>query len=330
MAGVPLNALEREEIRVGCGHDDSFADIALSLGRPTSTVSNEVRKNGGRGKYCAVKAENRARTQRRRPKETKLQKLPLLAAHVQKRLLALDSPTTIAVELARDGGVEGETVCHETIYQAAYAHGHKGLADGIHDCLHRQRRHRKARRAAGAAKPGPLKAFSLIHNRPATVEGRVEPGHWEGDLIVGERNASAVVTLVERVTRMNMLGRLPHGATADGVRACLTKLFGRVPPEMRLTLTWDQGTEMAQHAQTAADIGLDVFFAEPHHPWQRGSNENFNGIARRWLGKGTNLSVHSQVELDAVSWTINTMPRRLHNWESSKDRYDAAIVALTA
>jgi transposase, IS30 family len=330
MAGAPLSAHEREEIRVGCDRDESFTDIAAALGRATSTVANEVNRNGGRLGYCAVHAGERADGQRARPKATKLQTNSALAAHVQAKLLQLDSPTTIAVELARAGGVDGDTVSPETIYQAVYAHGWKGLPSGLHDCLHRQRRRRKRRQPAGAATPGPLKAFSLIHLRPAAATDRAEPGHWEGDLIIGERNASAVVTLVERTTRVNMLGKLPYGSNADGVRACLRTLFRRVPAELRRTLTWDQGSEMARHVELAADLDLDIYFADPHHPWQRGSNENFNGLARRYLGKGTDLSVHSQLGLDAVSWRINTMPRRLFGWDSAADRYAAAVVATTA
>jgi len=332
MPGRVLDAREREEIRVGMATEQSFADIGRRLGRPTSTVSREVGRNGGRLRYCAAKAERRALARSGRPKRTKFELNQPLSVHVEARLMALDSPTTIAIELTRAGGIGGDTVSPETIYQGVYGHGTRGLATGLGRHLHRKRSRRKRRCRVGEepTKPGPLKEFSLITLRPHEVEDRLEPGHWEGDLIIGAKNASAIVTLVERTSRMNMLGNLPEGHDAESVLACLIELFERVPPAMRKTLTWDQGREMSRHDELAGAVDMDVYFAEPHHPWQRGSNEVFNGLVRRYVGKGTNLSVFYQKHLDAISHRINTMPRRLHQWESAKDRYDAAIVALTA
>ena len=184
----------------------------------------------------------------------------------------------------------------ETIYQGVYGHGTRGLAFGLGAKLHRKRSRRKRRCRAGdvQTKPGPLKEFSLIGLRPTSVEDRVEPGHWEGDLIIGAKNASAVVTLVERANRLNLLGDLPEGHNAESVLARLVEHFERVPASMRLTLTRDQGREMARHAELAGAVDIDVFFTEPHHPWQQGANENFKGLVRRYVGKGTHLPAYSQ------------------------------------
>ena len=290
-----------------------------------------MRKNGGRLRYCAVVAERRAAQKRRRPRLTKFQSNQALANHVEARLLALDSPTTIAIELARAGGIGGDTVAPESIYQAIYSHGSRGLPAGLSHCLHRKRRRRKKRCRAGETqkKASPLGVFNLIGLRPEIAWARSEVGHFEGDLIIGERGRSAIVTLIDRASRYNLCGDLPEGHDATSVLACCIELLERVPAELRKTLTWDQGTEMARHPDLASAVGIDVFFAEPHSPWMRPSNENFNGLLRRYVGKGTDLSVYSQQDLDCISSRINTMPRRIHQWESALDRYTAGVVALT-
>jgi len=332
MAGVALSAEEREEIRVGCSGDVSFASIARTLGRPTSTVSEEVRKNGGRLGYCAVASDRRAAKERRRPKLTKFQSNRALADHVEARLLALDSPTTIAIELARAGGINGDTVAPESIYQGVYSHGARGLTAGLSHCLHRKRRRRKKRCRAGETpkKASPLGLFNLIGLRPEVAWERSEVGHFEGDLIIGAKGRSAIVTLIDRASRINLIGDLPEGHDATSVLACCIELLERVPEALRRTLTWDQGTEMARHGDLASAVGIDVFFADPHSPWLRPTNENFNGLLRRYVGKGTDLSVYSQQDLDLISHRINTMPRRIFKWESALDRYTAGVVALTA
>jgi len=332
MAGVPLSVHEREEIRVGIEAGESFAGIGRRLGRSTSTVSREVARNGGRRYYKATRAQGACEASRRRPKTFKVEENPALRDHIERRLAAKDSPTTIARELMSAGGIGGETVSAETIYRGVYAHGRRGLTAGLHRHLHRARRCRRHRHRGSGPAPGrksPLGQFNLITKRPGVVEDRHQPGHWEGDLIIGAANRSAIVTLVERTSRFNLLGNLADGYSADAVLSCLVELFERVPPELARTLTWDQGREMARHRDLALTSDLDVYFAEPHHPWQRGTNENFNGLVRRYVGKGTDLSVYSQKDLDAISHRINTMPRRLHRWESAQDRYNAAIVALT-
>jgi IS30 family transposase len=332
MAGAELSAEEREEIRVGCAGGESFALMARALGRSTSTISEEVGKNGGRLRCCAVAADRRGVKRRCRPKSTKFQSNRELADHVEARLAALDSPTTIAIELARAGGITGDTVSPESIYQAIYGHGSRGLPAGLSHCLHRKRRRRKRRCRAGETpkKSSPLGSFNLIGLRPEIAWARSEVGHFEGNLIIGARGASAIVTLVDRASRFNLIGDLPEGHDATSVLACCIELIERVPLEARKTLTWDQGTEMAHHDDLASAVGIDVFFAEPHSPWLRPTNENFNGLLRRYVGKGTDLSVYSQHDLDGISHRINTMPRRIHQWESALDRYTAGVVALTA
>jgi transposase, IS30 family len=265
MAGAVLSAEEREEIRVGCAGGESFALMARALGRSTSTISEEVRKNGGRHRYCAVRADRRAVEQRCRPKSTKFQSNRELADHVEAKLVALDSPTTIAIELARAGGIAGDTVSPESIYQAVYGHGSRGLAAGLSHCLHRQRRRRKRRCRAGETpkRASPLGSFNLIGLRPEIAWARSEVGHFEGDLIIGARGASAIVTLIDRASRFNLIGDLPEGHDATSVLACCIELIERVPIEARKTLTWDQGREMARHDDLASAVALTFSSPSP-------------------------------------------------------------------
>src|SRR5665213_1457980 len=253
MAGAVLSAHEREEIRVGLEAAESFTDIARRLDRAPSTVSQEVGRNGGRLSYCAADASVRAAKNRCRPRLTKFQRNRPMTDHVEARLVALDSPTTIAIELARAGGIGGDTVSAETIYQGVYGHGTRGLATGLGAKLHRKRSRRKLRCRAGdaPAKAGPLKEFSLIGLRPTSVEDRTEPGHWEGDLIIGAKNASAVVTLVERTSRLNLLGDLPEGHDAESVLACLLELPERVPA----TTNWLERSTSASSLPSPTTLG---------------------------------------------------------------------------
>ena len=332
MAGAALTAHEREEIRVGIEAKESLSDIARRLARAPSTITREVKRNGGCSRYCAVKAQGRSERLRSRPRSTTFQANESLARHVERRLSLKDSPTTIAIELARAGGIEGDTVSAETIYQGVYAHGTRGLSAGLGRHLHRKRARRRRRCRSGEApkKASPLGTFNLIHSRPKIASARREVGHFEGDLIVGAGGKSAIVTLVDRASRLNLIGDLPGGHSAENVLACCIELFERVPEELRRTLTWDQGREMACHEDLDSAVGIDIYFADPHSPWQRPSNEHFNGQLRRYVGKGTDLSIYSQNDLDAISHRINTTPRRIFKWASAFDRYTAAVVALTA
>lgn len=330
MPGEELSLEERVRIEVAVGLGKGCREIAVMLARSPSTVSRELTRNGGVGTYSAGVANRRAESCRARPKQSKLEADTTLAAHVEKRLLAKDSPMTISRELAT--GAQGVTakLSHETIYLSVYAQGRKGLSRGLHTCLHRQRRTRKARRCRSTepSSTGPLGCFNLIVKRPLIADLRLEPGHLEGDLIVGSFNRSAIVTVVDRMSRKLWLADLPEGHTAEQVLGALTELLERIPRHVRRTLTWDQGREMALHQTLAATVGIDVYFANPHSPWERPSNEQTNSIIRRYVGKGTNLNNIKLAQLQAIEHRINTMPRRIHNWSTAQHIY-AQAVALT-
>lgn len=327
MPAEPLTGHEREEIRAGIERQDTLTAIAGRLGRDRTTISREVNRNGGRDLYRACDAERRAESQRARPKVSVLGSDPVLAAHVQARLEAKDSPMTISVEL--DRGVYPEIVgrvSHETLYQEVHAQGRRTLPRGLHVNLHRGRRCRKHRRAAGEvapAKAGPLGAFNLIGLRPEVADARSEVGHFEGDLIVGSFNRSAIVTVFDRASRKLWTADFAEDHGADATLAALVEIFERIPPELRRTLTWDQGREMARHHDLAELCGIDVFFAEPHSPWQRPTNENGNGLIRRYVGKGTNLARYTPADLRAIEHRLNTMPRRVLDWRHADEVFAA-------
>jgi IS30 family transposase len=328
MPAQPLSASEREEIRAGIERWESDPVIAQRLGRHRCTVNAEINRNGGRAAYSATAAQARAEAQLQRPKAALLVSDPVLAAVVTERLEAKDSPMTIARELA--AGVHGVTasISHECIYQAVYAHGRRGLRRGLHEGLHRRRRCRKRRAPRGSeppAKTGPLGVFNPISARPPVAAGRDEVGHLEGDLILGSYNRSAIATVFDRASRYTWLADLPEGHGADAVLAALVELLDRIPEALRRTLTWDQGSEMARHTDLARLTGIDVYFADAHSPWQRPTNENGNGLLRRYVGKGTNLNLYTPADLRAIEHRINTIPRRSIHWATAQDRYDAAV-----
>lgn len=328
MPAQPLTAHEREEIRAGIERQDSLTAIADRLGRDRSAISREVNRNGGRDRYRAGAAQARADAMRSRPKTSVLAADPALAAHVEARLRAKDSPMTISVELERGvyPEIEGR-VSHETLYQEVHAQGRRTLPKGLHVHLHRGRRCRKHRRQAGAepAKTGPLGLFSLIHDRPAIADERTEVGHFEGDLIVGAFNRSAIVTVFDRASRYLLMAEFPEDHGADATLAALVEIFDRIPEALRRTLTWDQGREMARHHDLADLVGIDIYFAEPHSPWQRPTNENGNGLVRRYVGKGTDLGRYTAADLRRIEHRINTMPRRSIGWSTADQLYTAAV-----
>lgn len=329
MPDTALTREEREEIRVGLERSESYAQIARVLERAPSTISREVRRNGGPKRYSATHSDDRARHERRRPKTPTLLANSQLRDEVHRRLkYERLSPDVISRQLCEEGI---GSVSTETIYSSIYAQGRRGLPAGLHKSLHRSHRCRKHRGKdrEQTTRPSPLGVFNLVHLRPASASRRVEVGHWEGDLILGARNASAVVTLIDRASYQAMLGELPLGHCADEVLLTLTQLFSRVPEELRRTLTWDQGREMARHKEMSEHVGINTYFCDPHSPWQRPSNENFNGLVRRWLPKGSDLSIHTQADLDVIANRINTMPRRNIDYDTAADRYNLAVVALT-
>jgi IS30 family transposase len=327
MPAEPLSLSEREEIRAGIAAGESLTGIAAGLGRHRCTVSAEVARNGGRDLYRACAAEKRACRERARPKMARLVAEPALGWHVTQRLLARDSPMTISIELAR--GTHGlvAELSHEAIYQAIYARGRRGLPTRVSGLLHRRHRCRKRRLRPGEApsRRSPLGLFNPISSRPAIAAGRSEVGHLEGDLICGAFNASAIVTVFDRTTRMVWLAGFGGRHDADATLDALTQILGRIEPGLRRTLTWDQGREMARHATLTRTTGTPIYFADPHSPWQRPTNENGNGLLRRYFPKGTVLSIHTPDELRRVERRLNTMPRRSLNWHCAQDLYDAAV-----
>lgn len=327
MPANPLIMSEREEIRAGIERGDPISAIATGLDRCGSTISREITRNGGKKRYRAHTAQQRADTERARPKTTVFEVTPALAEHVTERLRAKDSPMTIAKELDRGlyPEIDGRA-SHETIYGALYAHGRRGLAKDLHWGLHRKRRCRKHRRAQDAGEPhnkGPLGTYRKITERPKAAEDRSEVGHLEGDLITGAYNRSAIATLFDRASRHLWLAGLPFGHGAQATLGALVEQMERIPEEFRRSLTWDQGREMALHAGLTTLCNMPVFFADPHSPWQRPTNENGNGLLRRYVGKGTDLAVFGPQDLLEIETRINTMPRRVLNWQTAAEVYAA-------
>jgi transposase, IS30 family len=308
-----LSPAEREEISRGLRGGDSLRRIASGLGRSPSTVSREVAGNGGRRRYRAWRAEERAGRRARRPRPAKLARNRALRRIVERLLVERWSPQQIAWQLRHDHPHDPEMwVSHETIYQSLFVQGRGALRAELTRCL---RTGRAKRWPASRIKPsGQLADMVLLSERPAEVEDRAVPGHWEGDLIIGKANRSAIGTLVERQTRFLMLVALPNGRTAEAVRAALAERILALPVELRRSLTWDRGSEMAEHVRFTVDTGVQVYFCDPHSPWQRGSNENTNGLVRQYFPKGTDLSVHDQAHLDAVARQLNGRPRQTLGW----------------
>ena len=316
VCGRYLSLAEREEIAVGLAAGDSVRVIAARLGRAPSTVSREVRRNClWRGRYRATSAQRRAEVRAARPKQAKLAVNARLREWVQDKLDQRWSPEQISVMLEREFADDpGMRVSHETIYQSIYVQGRGALRRELAACLRTGRALRRPRRKAGERR-GRIPGMVMISERPAEVEDRAVPGHWEGDLIIGSAN-SAIGTLVERTTRFVLLLHLPEGHKAEQVAAAMAEAMSGLPGQIRKSLTWDQGRELTLHAQIAADTGLEVYFCDPHSPWQRGSNENTNGLLRQYFPKGTNLSVHGKDQLDQVAAQLNARPRKTLDWKT--------------
>jgi transposase, IS30 family len=300
---------EREEIRVGLDRDETFTAIAGRLCRAASTVSREVAANGGRRGYRAWRAHERAFQLSRRPKPAKLMAGSALTAQVSEWLAKYWSPEEIArrlpVEFPNDPMMR---VSYETIYQSLFVQGRGELRRELHRCLRSGRAQRRPR--GGLEKRGQIPGMVMISERPAEADDRAVPGHWEGDLILGQNGRSAVGTLVERATRFVLLLHLPDGHGAVSVEAAMRQAITTLPGELFRTITWDQGKEMSLHARFTIDTGIQVYFAEPHSPWQRGSNENTNGLLRQYLPKGTDLSVYTAAQLAEIARSLNDRPRK--------------------
>jgi len=322
-----LSPAEREEISRGLQAGATFRALAARLGRATSTISREVMGNGGRLRYRAWRADERAVRRQRRPRKPKLARNERLRREVEALLSDLWSPQQISAHL-REAYAEDATmrVSHETIYQALFVQGRGSLRKELTACLRTGRASRRSQGRSSAR--GQIAGMVMISDRPAEAEDRAVPGHWEGDLVIGGDLTSAVGTLVERKTRFLMLLHLPHGRTAEHVRDALTQRITELPTAFRRTLTWDQGKEMAQHTRFTVDTGVQVFFCNPHSPWQRGSNEHTNGLLRQYFPKGTSFATVTAEELDAVADSLNRRPRQTLDWRSPAQAY-AQAVAMT-
>jgi transposase, IS30 family len=326
--GHRLSMEERVEIRRGLDRELAFNAIGRGLGRAGSTIAHEVNVNGGRDAYVPTAAHASARQRARRPKQAKLVMHPELGRRVCADLEALWSPEQITRRLHLEFPDQPEMwVSHETIYQLIYVQGRGALRRELAACLRTGRARRRSQHRMD--RRGSLPAMVSISGRPAEVEDRAVPGHWEGDLIMGSTASnSAIGTLVERSTRFVMLLHLPDGHTAEAVREAMTATIQTLPAALFRTLTWDQGKEMAEHVRFSVDTGVDVYFCDPHAPWQRGSNENTNGLLRQYLPKGTDLSVHGPDELRRIADSLNNRPRKTLGWLKPCERL-AQVIAST-
>ena len=322
-----LSEAEREVIADGRRAAHSMRMIARELGRDVSTVSRELARNSDQSRRYRPSLAHRMATARLvRPRSRKVACDPVLAAAVQDKLDAKWSPEQISHTLALVFPDDAaRRLAPESIYQALYAKCPVLQRDPV-TCLRSGRRRRRPHRRADRRRPhersGPG-ARRPISERPAEAEDRTVAGHWEGDLITGRANRSAIATLVERASGYTVLVHLPGAHTADVMSTALTAAFAALPATLRRSLTWDRGTEMADHAQLSAATGMGVFFADPHSPWQRGSNENANGLLRQYFPKGSNLAVHSAARLAEVQEQLNARPRKRHQWATPADRLGA-------
>lgn len=312
LAGRSLTFREREEISVMRAQGVAVREMARRLGRAASTVSRELRRNADQPYfYRATTAHARAHDRAGRPKLAKLVTNEKLREKVQDGLQARSSPQQIAGRLRKDFPDDPEMwVSHETIYQSLYVESRGGLKRELAKNLRTGRTLRKPQRRPDERR-GRIQDMVMIADRPAEVEDRAVPGHWEGDLILGKDGKSSIATVVERTTGFLMLIHIQHGVNrVEAVRDGLIAKMGTLPDHLRQSLTWDQGTEMRRHKEVKIAADIDIYFCDPHSPWQRGSNENMNGLLRQYFPKGTDLSVHSQTDLDYVAHQINDRPRQ--------------------
>jgi transposase, IS30 family len=322
-----LTLADREEITIGLSRGERFIAIANRLERCVSTVSREVAANGGRNAYRAWSGQLRAQERARRPKPSKLSTCPRLRSQVEGWLREWWSPEEIAVRLRQEFPDDPMMhVSHETIYQSLFVQGRGELRRELTRCL---RSGRTARKRQGSQRDGTrIPNMVMISDRPAEIEDRAVPGHWEGDLILGAGGRSAVGTLVERSTRYVLLLHLPADKTAANVATVMAKAISTLPSELARSITWDQGTEMNHHTTFTTATGIPVYFCDPHSPWQRGSNENTNGLLRQYMPKGTDLSKHSANDLARFQRSLNNRPRKTLGYMKPSEKL-AELLALT-
>jgi IS30 family transposase len=317
VSGRYLSLVEREEIAVGVAAGKSVAQIGRELGRDRSTIGRELARNGQRRGYRAGNAQQKTDLRARRPKVAKLAAHPALRDWVQAGLTARWSPQQISVSLRGQFPDRPEMwVSHETIYQSIYVQGRGALRRELAVCLRTGRALRRPHRAVGARRPAKIPNMVMISQRPAEAADRAVPGHWEGDLIIGRNGASQIGTLVERSTRYCLLLHLPQGKDAATVAQAMITTIATLPAQLRRSITWDQGAELARHQQITLATDMAIYFCDPHSPWQRGSNENTNGLLRQYFPKSTDLSVHSAEHLAAVATELNDRPRHTLDWRS--------------
>lgn len=309
-----LRIEEREAISRELSRNRSARFIGAVLGRHHSTVSREINRNGGRADYRAVDAQRRCDGNRARPKERRLEASARLHDAVNDGLTQKWSPKQISRRLrAEHPDDEGMQVSHETVYECLYLQARGELRTQLKLAL-RKGRTRRVNRSRPTVSRGTIPDMVAISERPAEADDRAVPGFWEGDLITGKGGRSQIATLVERRTRFVMLVRIPYDRTAERVAYLLAKKMETLPAFLRTSVTWDPGKEMARHADFTIRTGIPVYFCDPHSPWQRGSNENTNGLLRQYFPKGTDLSLHSQAELDKVAVELNGRPRETLKW----------------
>ncbi len=324
---LALTLTEREEISRGIAAQQSIRSIAKLLSRSASTVSREGRRNGSNDRYRVAVADEQAWARARRPKPCKLAMSPPLRRIVARQLRLNWSPRQIAGWLKRQyPGDEAYHVSHETIYRSLFVQARGVLKKEL---LQHLRSKRTIRRSGQAQQKGDgrgqITDLVSISERPASVEDRAVPGHWEGDLLSGPKN-SYIVTLVERHSRYVMLAKVPNKETRTVVSA-LIKQARKLPAELYKSLTWDRGKELTDHRRFSLATDIDVYFCDPRSPWQRGSNENTNGLLRQYFPKGTDLSVHSQAHLNKVARQLNERPRKTLGFETPAERFNACVAS---
>ncbi len=325
-----LSLEEREFIADGVRDGWTMTAIATCLGRAVSTISRELKRHKYfRGQYKPHQAERDARKAAKRPKKGKLELTPLLRDRVQ-ALLELDySPEQISATLRKEFPHSPEMhVSHETIYQTLFVQGKGGLTKELTRHLRTGRPVRLAHRRT-TERRSKIRGMINISERPAEVADRNVPGHWEGDLIIGTKGGSAIGTLVERTSRLVMLLHLPIDHSAASVAEAMTKKIAELPAALMRSITWDQGGEMAKHAEITVATGVQIYFCDPHSPWQRGTNENTNGLLRQYFKKGTDLSVHGPERLDEVAALLNNRPRKTLGWDTPLEEYNKRLHVAT-
>jgi transposase, IS30 family len=334
-SGRYLCLAEREEIALGRAAGESLRVIATRLGRSPSTISRELRRNRAldtkRRGYRATLAQAKAEDRARRPKTRKLAASPRLRAEVQSMLERRMSPEQISGRLPLlfpdDTAMR---ISPEVIYQCLYLQGRGALRRDLTRRLRTGRAVRKPRRRVDRrSQRERIPDMVMISDRPAEVEDRAVPGAWEGDLITGANNKTAIGTLVERTTRFTLLLHLPHGHGAPSVRDAVIATMAHLPAHLRRSLTWDQGVEMANHLQISVATDLDIYFCDPHSPWQRGTNENTNGLLRQYFPKGTDLSVHTAQDIATVQAELNARPRKILGFHTPAEAF-ARLLHTTA